>query len=341
MTTLSIALATYNGAPFLREQLDSLARQSRLPDELIVGDDGSTDGTLEIIRAFAAEAPFKVVVLPPEGRLGYRANFMRCAAHCTGDLIAFCDQDDVWDADKIDVVSRLITSSTLLLQHDFRVVNSDQIPLPGNMTTVGISATARWAPVLGLVQVFRRSLLEFWPLWASSVDQNRSSERMAHDQWVYFLAQALGGVQLIGEPLLSYRQHGRNTCGLERHGISHDELRPKAVMIDMLRGRPQTRHSKKTVIVQGLKNLGPAAAGRAAVVSGMLQAPMGSDRHTRLRRELRYYAGFAAYCDHRLNAYQARSHLALMSSLLRNQPRYLARGSRGWKDFLLDAALNA
>lgn len=211
MTTISIALATYNGERFLRAQLDSLVQQSHPPDELVVADDGSTDGTLEIVHAFAAAAPFPVIVLPSEGRFGYRANFMRCAAHCTGELIAFCDQDDVWDCEKLAVVDRMIEPSTLLLQHDFRVVDSCLGLLPGDMRTVGISASARWAAVLGLVQVFRRSLLEFWPLWASSIDQNRSSERMAHDQWVYFLAQALGGVQLLREPLLSYRQHDLNT----------------------------------------------------------------------------------------------------------------------------------
>ncbi|MCW6511076.1 glycosyltransferase [Lichenifustis flavocetrariae] len=133
MTSISVALATYNGERFLREQLESLARQSRLPDELVVADDGSTDRTLDIVREFATSAPFKTVLLGIEGRLGYRANFMRCAQHCSGDLIAFCDQDDVWDEDKLDVVSRcFVREDVNFVFHDYRLIdgNGETIAFP-------------------------------------------------------------------------------------------------------------------------------------------------------------------------------------------------------------------
>lgn len=341
MTTISIALATYNGERFLGEQLDSLTRQSRLPNELVVADDGSTDRTLQIVRAFAGEAPFRTVVLPNQGRLGYRANFMRCAEHCTSDLIAFCDQDDVWDKDKLAVVEHAIEPSTLLLQHDFRVVDSRLNTLAGDMQSIGISAGERWAPVLGLVQVFRRSLLETWPLWSLSTDHNRASERMAHDQWVYFIAQALGRVQLVPQALLSYRQHNGNTCGLSRHGVSHDALRPKAVVADMLRGRPHSRKLKKDVIVEGLRLYRPAAESRMAVVAEIAKDQRWIADVPQLQREQRFYAGLSAYFERRLHSYQTRSRVGLLASLLRSQPDYLSRGSRGLKDFLLDAALNA
>src|SRR6478609_12105203 len=108
--TVSVAMATYNGAKFLQAQLDSLAAQTQLPDELVVGDDGSSDDTLAILEAFAASAPFPVRVDRNETRPDYGDNFMRTALRCTGDYIAFCDQDDVWLPEKIERCAAAMTA---------------------------------------------------------------------------------------------------------------------------------------------------------------------------------------------------------------------------------------
>jgi glycosyltransferase involved in cell wall biosynthesis len=110
MTTISIAMATYNGARFIREQLNSLAAQTELPSELVVTDDGSTDNTIEIVSEFARNAPFPVSVFPGNQRLGFRANFMNCASLCSGDLISFCDQDDVWQTQDLKIWSDILTT---------------------------------------------------------------------------------------------------------------------------------------------------------------------------------------------------------------------------------------
>ena len=91
-------MATFNGDTYLSPQLQSLARQTLLPHELVVCDDGSTDRTLEIVRAFAADAPFPVRVHRNDEHLGFADNFLKAAVLCGGELIAFCDQDDVWQA---------------------------------------------------------------------------------------------------------------------------------------------------------------------------------------------------------------------------------------------------
>src|ERR1700692_1867054 len=96
MISVSVAMATYNGQKFIREQLDSLAAQQHLPSELIITDDASSDKTVAIAEQFAKTAPFTVHIHRHEKRLGYRANFMRAASRCTSELIAFCDQDDIW-----------------------------------------------------------------------------------------------------------------------------------------------------------------------------------------------------------------------------------------------------
>src|SRR5206468_1809416 len=99
--SVSVAMATFNGAAYIEEQLADLSRQSILPFELVVCDDGSSDDTLMILERFAARAPFPVRIHRNSERLGYRANFLKCAGLCRADLIAFCDQDDRWASSKL------------------------------------------------------------------------------------------------------------------------------------------------------------------------------------------------------------------------------------------------
>lgn len=95
MNKISVAMATYNGAAYLEQQLESLANQVLHPGELVVTDDGSSDGTLALIEDFARRAPFPVRLVRNEARLGYRGNFIKTSTICGCELIAFCDQDDV------------------------------------------------------------------------------------------------------------------------------------------------------------------------------------------------------------------------------------------------------
>ncbi|MGC8488371.1 MAG: glycosyltransferase [Clostridia bacterium] len=92
---ISIAMATYNGSRFLAEQIQSLADQTVPPMELVVADDGSTDGTLELLERLRDGVPFPIRVLKPVGHVGYVQGFLRAARECRGSAIAYCDQDDV------------------------------------------------------------------------------------------------------------------------------------------------------------------------------------------------------------------------------------------------------
>ncbi len=103
--TISVAMCTFNGARFLRAQLESIARQRRPPDELVICDDGSSDGSVEILREFAAGASFSIRIFCNEKNLGSTQNFEKAIQLCKGDLIALCDQDDIWLPEKL---SRLL-----------------------------------------------------------------------------------------------------------------------------------------------------------------------------------------------------------------------------------------
>src|SRR5687767_8613501 len=100
--SVSVALCSYNGAAYIAEQLRSIAEQTLLPEELVICDDGSSDSTVAIIRAFASEAPFKVLLFQNEQKLGVARNFQKALSLCTGDIIAMSDQDDVWMPIKLE-----------------------------------------------------------------------------------------------------------------------------------------------------------------------------------------------------------------------------------------------
>src|ERR1700741_1533394 len=113
---VSIALCTYNGARFLSQQLDTLVNQSYEPIEIIAVDDCSTDETFDILTEYAGRYPsFKIY--RNEVNLGFTENFEKAVKLCSGDLIALCDQDDLWDTKKIRLQVNAINGH-VLIYHD-------------------------------------------------------------------------------------------------------------------------------------------------------------------------------------------------------------------------------
>ena len=204
--TVSVAMATFNGAKHLPEQLESLVRQSYLPTDLVVSDDGSEDATVEILDAFSRVAPFRVRVLGDQSRLGVAGNFERALRACTGDLVFFSDQDDVWYGHKIERVSEVMSA-----RPHVQLIVHDRLITDGSLASTGISTlTALHARggsindyVAGSSTAMRRSLVELalpFPDLAS----------VAHDAWMHMLARSLSSAYVLDEPLMFYRRHGGN-----------------------------------------------------------------------------------------------------------------------------------
>ena len=219
MGSVSIAMATLNGARYLEVQLHSIAAQSRTPDELVVCDDGSTDETVNLIERFARTAPFPIRIARNSERLGYKRNFIKAANLCRGELIAFCDQDDVWAQNKLQrIISAFKDPEVLFAFHNATVVDARRSPV--GQTFARTTATLYspldlppWTIIPGFSQVFRRSLLRYSHLHDQSVDVYCPSEVMPHDQWFLFLASVLGTAAYLPERLAQYRQHRANSSG--------------------------------------------------------------------------------------------------------------------------------
>ena len=201
----SIAMATYNGAKYLQAQLNSFLAQTRLPDELIITDDRSTDETLDIIRQFAESAPFPVVWSQNEQNLGYGGNFNAALQKTTGDLVFLSDQDDVWFPEKIERMVAFAESEpkALVLMNDAEL--TDAALCSTGLTKLGQIRSAGFSEmnfVMGCCAVVRRDLLDLiLPI---------QPEIRGHDNWIVSIGDGLRRKRVIPEVLQYYRRHGDN-----------------------------------------------------------------------------------------------------------------------------------
>jgi glycosyltransferase involved in cell wall biosynthesis len=206
-------MATYNGEEHIREQLDSISRQDLLPFELVITDDGSTDATLQRVDDFARAAPFPVRVFRNEARLGYADNFLKAASLCQGDLIAFCDQDDIWMEKKLQVCCRFFADAEVVLAiHAAQLISEAgerglRFPHFRRTRQLDIQSCNPFANMPGFAMMVRRSLLDI-------TDRHQRPRRIfSHDHWLWFVAASSGKIAIIADTLTLYRQHGSNVFG--------------------------------------------------------------------------------------------------------------------------------
>lgn len=235
---ISVAMATYNGARFIREQLESIARQELLPIEIQIGDDGSTDGTEEIVRDFARTAPFDIVFTRNDEQLGYGENFLRTASCCRGDWIAFSDQDDVWLPNKLSRTAQVVAEGPpdiMLVAHDALLADEEARPLGrklyGYSAGVFPSLTLPGAWLCaGFLQMFRADLVRDFALWPRSETPHPPEQdlpgmvRYPHDGWIPVLANVTGTIVRLDEPLALYRRHS-STVTILRSASAREEVR--------------------------------------------------------------------------------------------------------------------
>lgn len=199
--TVSVVLATYDGARHLPTQLASIAAQTRQPDELVVRDDCSSDDTLAVLAAFADAAPFPVRIEQNRRRIGYAQNFGRAMAAATGEVLALCDQDDVWEPTKLAHCVALFDDAAVdLVVHDLATID-------GAGRHLGAARDLRASEpgfVKGCATVVRRGF---------AVACLPVPEGAGHDEWLHWMAARLGTRHVHGEVLADYRLHADNASG--------------------------------------------------------------------------------------------------------------------------------
>lgn len=226
--SISVVLATYNGARFLPEQLSSLAGQTRPPDELIIVDDGSSDGTQMLIKDFVQWAPFDVRVIERREHLGTWETFEDALRAANGEIIAICDQDDRWHPEKLAViVARLVREPDALLAFsDARLINATGsligrsrwrvagfAPKHSRLASVDPFATllSRQA-VSGCTTAIRRQLLDAVLPFPENLHPGLPT--MMYDRWISLVAAAAAPVVTVPERLVDYRIHPGQQVGI-------------------------------------------------------------------------------------------------------------------------------
>lgn len=203
---ISIAMATYNGAKYLQEQLDSFASQTRQPDELIITDDGSIDNTIQIIEDFSKKAPFHVRWSQNEKKLGYAGNFSKALSLTTGELVFLSDQDDIWFRKKIETIEKVAMQDnrTQLIINDAVLVFEDLTPTGlTKLSQIRSAGLSDRSFLMGCCMAVRRGFLRrILPI---------PSAFTAHDSWIAGFAEGLGRKRIVTEPLQYYRRHKNNT----------------------------------------------------------------------------------------------------------------------------------
>jgi glycosyltransferase involved in cell wall biosynthesis len=225
---ISVAMCTYNGAEFLPAQLESIFAQTRTPDEIVICDDGSTDETLQILTKTAAGSSIPISFKFNRQNLGSIKNFEQAISLCNGDVIALCDQDDVWRRDKLELMEHKFrkTPAAGLVFSDAEIVDENLKSLNRRMwTQVGFGRRKRrfvrtgralevlitgWT-VTGATMAFRS---EFLKLCLPIPDDIA----MIHDGWIALTIAAVADVAPMDQPLIKYRQHPRQQIGARTRG---------------------------------------------------------------------------------------------------------------------------
>lgn len=221
-TSISVAMCTFNGSAYLREQLQSIAFQHRLPDELVVVDDGSEDDTVGVVERFSRKAPFPVRLSTNPERLGFARNFGRAIGLTRGGVVALCDQDDVWHPGKLarieEVFARLPSAG--VVWSDAELVDAQLRPL-GRRLWEAVGLTPRRRREMRDGGAFSQLLCGYYVTGATLAFRSRFRELLLpipdgvhHDGWIALLVSACAGVSTIPEPLVKYRQHGGNQLGM-------------------------------------------------------------------------------------------------------------------------------
>jgi len=236
--SVSIAMATYNGERYLREQLDSILNQTYNNLEIIICDDLSNDKTIEIIKEYQ-KLDSRIQLYINETNLGFKKNFEKAISLCTGDFIALSDQDDIWKKNKIEVlidnIGRydLIHSAACFIDENSKTISP--LWIKQDNFKYSFAKLIFGNTITGCTLLFKKELLkEFNPI---------PSGEKYHDWWLALLASKNNGIKYFDEPLIYYRQHLSQDTGAKIETTFNKLLR---IIFDIFNKKTSDRHKKST-----------------------------------------------------------------------------------------------
>lgn len=211
---ISVAMATYNGEKYIREQLESILKQLNEDDEIIISDDGSTDNTINIIKSFE-DKRIKIFDGP---RNGVKQNFANAIYNCTGKYIFLSDQDDIWCDNKVNIVLKNFEKEKCMcIVHDCIVFDSSNDDIiydsfykyrnSGSGIIKNIWKNTYIGCCMAIDARMKNTILPI----PNNIEM--------HDQWIGLLCEKEGKSLFINDKLINYRRHGNNLSKFEHHNL--------------------------------------------------------------------------------------------------------------------------
>lgn len=225
--SVDVLLATYQGADYLEEQLESILTQTHPSLHLYVRDDGSTDQTIPILKKWASTYPQMITLIPSSENLGVKGNFSELMKHSQAPYIMFADQDDRWFPHKVeDSLEGLIGLERQYGQHIPLLVHSDLIVADQQLKEISPSFW-KYAGLSPELTSLNRLLTQN-TITGCTVLMNRCladlafpipPEAIMHDWWIALVCACFGHIEPLSQATLYYRQHFKNDIGAKHYHL--------------------------------------------------------------------------------------------------------------------------
>ena len=205
---ISVVMSSYNGEKYIEDQLKSIQGQERPADEVLIRDDGSTDNTVKIARHFIQTHHLKNWRVEVNSQnLGWRENFVQGMLEAQGDLIFFCDQDDVWRSEKLKLMEKGMQGNPQInvLASNYQKLLGNELdkigPYPAGQQVkkIGLYNNYMFVKAPGCTYCVRKEFAQ-----ATAKVWNKE---YPHDALVWELALFTDSLYLYTKPLIKWRQH--------------------------------------------------------------------------------------------------------------------------------------
>jgi len=245
---VSIALCTYNGQTYIKEQLDSLINQTYQNIEIIIVDDCSTDNTEQICLSYNN---IKLSFYQNEINIGYTKNFEKAITLCNGDYICLCDQDDIWVSDKIELLVKNINNN-ILIYHDSDFINGkgNKLGVQSMSQRYNMYQGSSVLPFIlsncisGHAAMFSKKLIPYLLPF---------DKRFYHDWWLAYVAFNIGSVKYFDHILVHYRQHDlsiTDNLNLKEKKVEVEPTNRVAIDIDWVEKCSQFSANKQPQLIK-------------------------------------------------------------------------------------------
>lgn len=213
---ISIAMATYNGERYIKQQIESILKQMKDNDELIISDDASFDNTVGIINLYK-NSNIKMYI--NSCRKGVVSNFENAIKHCKGDIIVLSDQDDIWAPNKLEIIRHYFLKTNYdILIHDAIIIDDKTNQINDSFYKIRHSGSGVLKNIfkntyIGCCMAFKTSLNVIILPFPKNLPM--------HDMWIGILGNIFGKVIFINNKLTYYRRHEKNSTNFNKSSFKN------------------------------------------------------------------------------------------------------------------------